>query len=287
MYACTLRDMFCSGLELLEEARPRRAWQLLHEASDMVRQVLNEPYGDLLRVLLLFFRDESFDKFPEIRQHVLGFFAGTSRILHGRNHPLSTILLHAQDVEILLQSCSPVFELMTDIFKSYALNNAATWRVRLGFCEILRRQRSYDAAESVALKLLKGCEDSGDPVQKHARATLRCLGHIYFDWGDESRAESLYQTTLEKGRLDLGEDFPDDCSIFAFQGLAYLYSKQGDYVRSETNWRAALDGAVNEWGAGSEETILCLLKLEEVLQNQRKELRGWEQRLKVMFGGHV
>jgi tetratricopeptide (TPR) repeat protein len=287
MYACTLRGMFCSGLELLGQAEARRAWQLLHEASDMVRQVLSAPYGDLLRVLLLLFRDESFDNFLEIRQHVLGFFANTSKILHGRDHPLSTILLHMQDADILLQSCSPVLELMTDMLQSYVSSNAATWRVRLGLCDLLRRQGSYEAAESVALKLLKDYEDFGDPAQNHTRVTLRRLGNIYSDWGDEDRAESTYHATLEKGRLDLGEDFPDDCGIFAFRSLACLYEKQGDYLRSESNWRAALDGALNEWGTDSEVTILCVLKLEDVLRKQGKELSGWEQRLKGILSGHV
>jgi tetratricopeptide (TPR) repeat protein len=287
MYACMLREMFCSGLELLEQAEPRRAWQLLHEASDMVRQVLSEPYGDLLRVLLLLFRDESFDNFLKIKQHVLSFFANTSKILHGRDHPLSTILLHMQDADILLQSCSPVLELMADMLQSYASSSAATWRVRLGLCDLLRRQRSYEAAESIALKLLKDYEDFGDPVQKHTRVTLRRLGNIYSDWGDEGRAESTYHATLEKGRFDLGEDFPDDCGIFAFRSLACLYEKQGDYLRSESNWRAALDGALNEWGADSEVTILCLLKLEDVLRKQGKELSGCEQRLKAILSDHV
>jgi hypothetical protein len=97
----------------------------------------------------------------------------------------------------------------------------------------------------------------------------------------------MYRATLEKGRLDLGEDFPDDCSIFAFRNLANLYEKQGDYLRSETNWRCALDGALNEWGAGSEDTILCMLKLEEILRKQGKTLQGWEKRRKMIFGGYV
>ena len=238
-------------------------------------------------MLLLLLRDEAFDDFPDIRQHVLRFFASTSAIVHGRDHPLSIILLHMQDTEILLQSSRPIFELMTDVFRSYPVTNAATWRVRLGLCDLLRRQGSYEAAESVALKLLKEFQISPSPTQKHTRVALRRLANIYSDWGDEPRAEQMYQATLAQGRLELGEDFPDDCSIFTFRGLAYSYEKQGDYVRSEINRHCALEGALNEWGAGSEDAIICMLELEETVRKQGKKLQGWEQRRKIILGGHV
>jgi hypothetical protein len=249
LHPSTLWKKYSYGLHMLKQSKSGKAWRLIQEACELVHPVISQPFRGFLAVLYLFFSDQLFNDFPELRQHLLHFFAKTSFIVHGKENPLSLILFHAQDLEVLFGSTMPVFELMKDIFKNNLVQRGIeVWCLKVGSIAVLRRRGDYEAAESTSLKLLAESEELNCPIHNQTRADMRRLGRLYLDGGMERSGDALYQEALNRRRLHLDDDFRDKRYILAIQNLATVYSKRRCYSLDEVCWRAMLDGLGTSWG---------------------------------------
>ena len=82
---------------------------------------------------------------------------------------------------------------------------------------------------------------------------------------------------VQRGREDLGNEFPDAGCIYVLRQLAQVYQARGDFAQSEEYWRAALTSAINEWGLEDETTTYIIIRLEESFKNQSMDPDAWLQ----------
>ncbi len=182
VWSAKLQQKVCQSLNMLKRQRHARAWQLMHEACEMVAQILGQPYHGRLRMLYMLFCDTLFDEYPELKRHLLRYFANTAVATLGSEHPLSRVIFHMQDVGVLSGSSRPVLELMTEAFKNhFGCATTEGWHLKCGICYLLKRQKDYRSRKSFALKLIAEYEEVKGSADLNSGIIFRRSSHVYRD----------------------------------------------------------------------------------------------------------
>jgi hypothetical protein len=119
---------FTRGILKLDERMPRslllKPWEDLNAVCEMVENVLSQEPKGILRPLLSAFCTKQLAKFPDLRLHLLKYFASMARKVLTPEHPLAVILRLWQTEETLVNSAEPTFRLILDL--NYAQTGAAS-----------------------------------------------------------------------------------------------------------------------------------------------------------------
>jgi tetratricopeptide (TPR) repeat protein len=263
------------GLGALARQKHAQGWRMINEACEMVHKVLEQQPKYLFMQLIYGLSDDDLTLFPSLRISLLRFFTKSSVGTLGCNHPISVILYHWQEQQIFADAVSPFFEVLVDAFGD--LENNEFWDARSYYCGSLRQQREYAAAESHGLRFLKQSEEAFGRLHWRTRDLLWEIATTKYEQEHYDLAEIEYQDAVQRGREDLGNEFPDTVCIMALRRLALIYEVQGDFSQSEEYWRAALTGAINEWGMEDEETIYMITQLEELFKSRSVDPEAWLQ----------
>lgn len=266
------------GVGALVQQKPAQGWRMINEACEMVHEVLEQQPENLFILLLYGFSDGDWAVFPGLSTYLLRFFTKVSAGKLGCNHPISVVLYHLQEQQVFAEVTSPVFEVLMDEFgESLGPTNFESWALRYYYCNVLGEQGEYAAAESHGLCFLKQSEEAFGRLHWRTRGLLLNLADIHFLEEQYDLAKLEFQDVVQRGREDLGDEFPDTGCIIALRQLALIYEVPGDFSRSEEYWRAALTGAISEWGMEDEATTYIIIQLEESFKNQSMDPEAWLQ----------
>jgi hypothetical protein len=270
------------GVGALVQQRSAQGWRIISEACEMVHKVLEQQPKNLFALLFRGFNDDDWTFFPGLRTNLLRFCTKSSAGKLGCNHPVSVVLYHLQEQQIFTDAVRPVLEVLVDAFgENLGPANDDSWEIRTHYCISLIEQREYAAAESHALRFLKQSEEAFGQLDWHTRAFLRQLAIIHYQQEQYDLAEIEYQDILQRGREDLGNEFPDAVCIHVLWWLAWIYGVRGDFAQSEEYWRATLTGAIDRWGMEDQGTIYIIIQLEESFERRGMDPEAW---LRQNFG---
>lgn len=266
------------GAGALAQQKYARGWRLINEACEMVHKVLEQQPINLFRVLFYGLSDDDLSLFPDLRTSLLRFFTKISVGRLGCNHPISVVLYHWQEQQIFTDAINSFFEVLVDVFgENLDPENDESWSIRRDYCGSLRGQREYAAAESHGLRFLKQSEEAFGRLHWRTRELLLEFAFTKYRQGQSDLAEIECQDVVQRGREDLGNEFPDAGCIYALHQLAQIYSTRGDFAQSDEYWRAALIGAINEWGMEGVVTTYIIIQLEKSFKNQSMDPEAWLQ----------
>jgi tetratricopeptide (TPR) repeat protein len=270
------------GVGALVHQRSAQGWRMINEACEMTHKVLEQQPTSLFRLLFFGFDNRDWTFFPGLRTYLLRFFTKSSAGKLGCNHPISVVLYHLQEQQIFADAVRPVFEVLLDALgENLDPANHDFWEIRSKYCFSLIEQREYAAAESYGLRFLKQSEEVFGRLHWRTRDLLRELASINYDQERYDLAEIEYQDAVQRGREDLGNEFPDAGCIYALRRLAWVHEVQGNFAQSEECWRAALTGTINAWGMEDGLTIYMIIQLEESFKRQGMDPEAW---LRQNFG---
>jgi tetratricopeptide (TPR) repeat protein len=266
------------GVGLLREQKPAKGWQMIHEACEMTPQILDQPPQSFFRFLLNTFNDSDLVLFPDFRAHIQRFFMKVSATTLGCNHPISVVLYHLQEPQILEDVTKIAFEVLMDVVGENAEPaNPEVWSLRDFYCVTLQWRREWAAAESYGQRFLKQCEEVFGRVHWRTLCFLLSIGRAHYHQGLYELAEREFQDLLQRERTDLGDQFPNWSGLCALQQLAWIWEGRGDFTQSEEYWRQALAGAIKVWGVEDDLTIFLFMDLEQSLKHQGKDPEAWLQ----------
>jgi tetratricopeptide (TPR) repeat protein len=266
------------GLGALAQQKHAQGWRMINEACEMVHKILEQQPKDLFIQLSYGLSDEDLSLFPGLRTSLLRFFTKSSVGKLGCNHPISVVLYHWQEQQIFADAVGPFFEVLVDVFgENLDPENNEFWEIGSHYCASLRQQREYAAAESHGLRFLKQSEEAFGRLHWRTRELLLEFANMKYEQGHYDLAKIEYQDIMQRGREDLGNEFPDAECVIALRQLALIYEVQEDFSQSEEYWRAALTGAINEWGMEDEATTYTIIQLEESFKSQSMDPEAWLQ----------
>ena len=276
-FGTTLAEKLVYGAGMITQ-KPSQGWQTINEACDMAHQILDQPHQSLFRNLLYAFNDFGMTLQLDLRAHVLRFFTKASATKLGCNHPISVVLYHLQEPQILADIVTIAFEVLIDLVGGKLdPQNLEIWSLRHYYCGILVNQGDYAAAESYGQRLLKQCEEVFGRFHWQRRYFLDELARIHYFQGFFELAERECQDILQQGREELGDQFPDMVCIYALKRLAWIWQELGDFTQSEEYWRQALTGVIKVMGVEEVFTIYFLMDLEESFKDQGMDPEAWLQ----------
>jgi tetratricopeptide (TPR) repeat protein len=277
-YAMDWESKLTFGMTALAHQKPTQGWRALNEACGIFHQVLDEQSQSLFPNLFFTLGDPMWAKHLDLSKRLLQFFTKLSVAKLGCNHPISIILYHLQEKQIFADTIGPAYEVLMDVSEeSFSPTNGELWLTKRLYGNILRQREDYAAAELRTLRSLKQCEEALGRLHWYTRNILVGLSHIHLFQGLYKRAERGYQDVLQRGREDLGGEFPDDTCVFALRGLAWIWQDRGDFAQSGEYWREALAGALELWSMEDDWTIDIIVQLEESFKNQGKDPESWLQ----------
>ena len=151
-YNClfTRREKSKYGATALQQKKPAKGWQMIHEACEITSQIFGHIHQSLFRYLLDTFNNHDLAAHPDLRTHLLRFFTKASTAILGCNHP---VLYNLQEEQILADVVKPAFEVLMDV-SGEDLNPTSdeAWRIKEYYCRLLMGQKDYAAAESYGLR---------------------------------------------------------------------------------------------------------------------------------------
>ena len=272
------RDKLVFGVTALRKQKSAEGWRLISEACGATHRALDQQHQSLFRELLFVFSDRDWTMYPDLSTHILRFFTKTSAAKLGCNHPLSIVLYHFQEQQVFTDTVRPALEVLMNVFgENLDPISEEFWYIKEDYCTMLRDRGDYVVAQSHGLRFLKQSEEVYGRLHLRTRYILLEIGYNHYHLGLDDLAEAEYLDVLQRGREDLGDDFPDRNCIDALQGLAWLYERQGNFVRREECWRAALGGTIEKWGMENVFTTYVIIELEDSLRNQGMDPEAWLQ----------
>ena len=252
------RSIIC-GLDSLLASNPTQAWQAFRRGCSLVEGVLREQRRGLLKLIYLLFSDDRWQHFTDLRIAILKYFADMSAITLGKSHQLSVIIRLCKDPVVLCNSGHRIHEVLAAIFREYARRTAArTSELRLSD----REEIEYVVAKREAEAIFSHSETSQGRFGKETRKALQRLAHIHISHGNYTAGQTIFLDVIERGRVERGDDYLDEPSIFSHQNLACLSDMQGDLERAEAHWILAFHGAVHQLGLDHYETQYCRHNLD-------------------------
>jgi len=264
------------GVGALVRQKSAQGWRMVNEACEMVHKVLEQQSKGLFRLLFYGFGNDDWTFFPALRTYLLRFFTKASARKLGCNHPISVVLYHLQEPQIFADAVRPVFEVLVDAFgENLDPADDDAWETRGHYCISLRKQGEYAAAKSHGLRFLKQSEEAFGRLHWRTRDLLHQLANLHYKQEHYDLAEIDYRDAVQRGREDLGKEFPDAGCIYALWQLAWIYEAQGDFAQSEECWRAALTGTINLRGMEDQMTIYMIIQLEESFKGQGMDPEAW------------
>lgn len=266
------------GMWLLRQQKSTEGWPMIHEACEMTSQILDQPPQSFFRFLLNTFDDHNLASCPDLRAHILQFFTKASAATLGCNHPISVVSYHLQEQQILADVVKIAFEVLMDVVGENAEpTNPEVWSLRDFYCRALALRGEWAAAESYGQRFLKQCEEIFGRVHWRTRRLLFNIGEIYYVQGLHELAEREFQDLLQRGRKDLGAQYPGWIDISALRILAWIWEGRGDFTQSEEYWRQVLAGAIKECGVENDATICFFVNIEQSFKDQGKDPEAWLQ----------
>ncbi len=267
-----------TGACLVRRQKPNLGWQRIGEACDMVHQILDQRHPSFFRYLLSALDSYEVTLQPDLRAHILRFFMKASALKWGCNHPISIILYHLQEQQILEDVTIIAFEVLMDVAReNLDPTDPEVWYLRERYCEILKERLQWAAAESCGQRFLKQCEDVLGQFHFYSRLLLLELSSANYAQGLPELAERQLQDVLQRGREGLEDQFPDWTCIHALNILALIWEDRGDFTQSEEYWRQVLAGAIKQWGEKHEATVNFLVNVERSFKRQGKDPEAWLQ----------
>jgi len=266
------------GAYLVRIQKPNLGWQRIGQACDMVHQILDQRHQSFFRHLLTALNSYEVTLQPDLRAHILRFFMKASALKWGCNHPISIILYHLQEQQILEDVTLIAFEVIMDIAREN-LDPTDVEVCYLGefYCRILNNRFQWAALESWGQRFLKQYEDVLGQFHLYCRELLFELSFASYEQGLGELAERQLQDVLQRGREGLEDQFPDWTCINALRILALIWEDRGDFTQSEYYWRQMLAGSIKEWGEKDELTFSYLAELERSFKYQGKDPEAWLQ----------
>jgi tetratricopeptide (TPR) repeat protein len=277
-YAADWENKLTFGVTALVEQKPTQGWRVLNEACGIFHRVLDEQPQSLFSALFHVLSDHKWTKHLDLSMRLLQFFTKSSAAKLGCNHPISIVLYHLQEKRIFADTIRPAYEVLMDVSEeSFSPTSEELWLTKYLYGNILRQREGYAAAELHTLRSLKQCEEVLGRLHWHTRNFLVELSDLYLFQGLYELAGRGYQDVLQRGREDLGGEFPDHTCVYALRGLAWIWQDRGDFARSEEYWREALAGAVELWSMEGDWTIYMIVQLEASFKGQGKDPEPWLQ----------
>lgn len=254
---------FARSSKLLDDRARHEAWEAFSEGCELAGAVLGEQHRGLLKLICLLFSDHRWGQFPELRAALFRYFSGMSTKLLGERHPLSIILRLCKNPVVFRNSSQIMLKVILDVSAAHLCGTTAEiGQLERASCDVLRLNGEYADAESMAKTLVKKCEALHGRNNEETRRALRRLAHIYIDQGRNDLAEQVYHDVIERGKEELGDDFPDDSCVFAYQNLAKIAIHRGDNFGAQVFWKHAHDGAVYQFGFDDNESCYCRQQIE-------------------------
>jgi len=277
-YAAVWGSKLFFGATALVQQKPTQGWRVLNEACGIFHRVLDEQCQSLFSVLFHALSDPKWAKHLDLSMRLLQFFTKSSAAKLGCNHPISIVLYHLQEKRTFADTVRPAYEVLMDASEeSLSPTSEELWLTKSRYGNILRQREDYAAAELHALRSLKQCEEVLGRLHWYTRNILVELSHLYRFQGLCKLSEPGYQDVLQRGREDLGGEFPDHTCVYALRGLAGIWQERGDFARSEEYWREVLAGAVELWSMEDDRTICIIIQLEASFKDQGKDPEPWLQ----------
>ena len=149
------------------------------------------------------------------------------------------------------------------------------WRLKNDYCYLLRSRKDFAAAETSTRQFLAQAERVFNPYHPFTLSLLRQLAAIHQHQHRYHLAQLEYEDLLGRAFADPDLDYPNDTCVYALRGLAQIRDKLGDAVESERNWRAALTGAIKEFGREAEETMHLVGQIEQFLARHGVDCDAW------------
>src|SRR5436305_10496808 len=126
----------------------------------MVHQILDQPYQSFFRHLLCVLDSYDVAVQPDLRAHILRFFMKASALKLGCNHPISIVLYHLQEQQILEDVTLIAFDVIMDVAReNLDPKDVEVCRLRRLYCTLLKRRLQWAAVESWGQRFLKQYED--------------------------------------------------------------------------------------------------------------------------------
>jgi hypothetical protein len=248
------------GGGMVRQQKPSQGWKMINEARDMAYQIL-QPHQSFFRHPLSAFDDRDLALYPDLSAHILRFFTTASATKLGCKHPVTIILYHLQEPQILADVVTMALEVLMDVAGEKL--DPEVWSLKDFYCSILRWRGEYAAAESYGQRFLKQFEEVFGRFHRRTRDFQAAVSvHHFFQRLDEL-AEREYQDIRQRGHEDLGYRFQNRFCIHALRPLAWIWEERGDFTQSEEYWRQALAGAIEVWGVDHTFTAYLLVYLKE------------------------
>ena len=273
----TLLSNFEHGAELLARGETKFGWKALHNGCDLLSSVLSRQSIDLLRILLKISSDPQWARFPELRKRILRFVTKMSANQLGAYNPVTVILFHLLDEEVLSIAIRPILEVLIDLQSAFDAGNWKLAALKRNLVTFLTYNvNDLATAEVAATSNLKYCESIYGRVHRRTRRCILQLGAIYQASRQYRRAFETYRDVIDRDGVSAGHAALDWISITACRSLAVVYEAQGDVRGSADCWRVALSNTEMNYGLDTAASKAFVAKLKEAFgRRQGKDAELW------------
>ncbi|RMZ82725.1 hypothetical protein DV738_g1505, partial [Chaetothyriales sp. CBS 135597] len=258
---CTWSE-FDFGLAMLEEGHNDLAFTSFHLGCRLANLLLSSPSKLFIRNLIMAFGTHRWEQFESLRHQLLNYLAQMASEVLGDEHPISSILKHCSQGNVLQQCAERALETMIEVAELLSLPaHPDVLIIKRSLSVILRRQKNYVKSEKILLDAINDSELLNGPHAKETRRCLRRLGHLFMEQRRWKEAEEVYQRILDSapGKSEFQENWiPDEISVYTYQHLASMYSDMGDLDKSRYWLVQELIAAIKRWGLEGEYTTECL-----------------------------
>lgn len=261
------------GFTLLSFSDPSPAWEALNEACIVAETILIQRRNTLILGVVAVFSNLWRTDFTDIRLNLLRYLTKLAAARLGCQHPLTIVLFHFMNDDVLNQSIGRIIQLLI------ATLDKGAPLLQQSMCIFDRAYRGRPIDE-------RQCSQAQAPALRHERAVkfdhaenvsmnsavLRQEGIKYADEAVED-AEQDYWKSIAIAEVRFGHAFPDSVGVEAVSRLARLYLSGGFYTISQRLCLAALENPWTTLPEPDATDIRLALKatLAETLSCQRRE----------------
>ena len=271
----TLLSNFEHGAELLARGEMKVGWKAIHDGCDLLAGALSQQSTDLLRILLKILSEAQWAHFPELRKLVFRFFAKMSAKQLGVSNPLTVVLFHLLDEEVLSVAVRPLLEVLIDLQSAVDLENWRLAALKRNLVTFLTYHvNDLVTAEALGISNVQHCELVWGCDHRRTRRCILQLGAIYHAKRQYREAFERYKDVIDRDEICDGQTL-DWISITACRSLANVYESQGDMQASESCWRVALSNTEIKYGMETAASKSLIAKSKEAFGRQGKDSELW------------
>ena len=232
----TLESMKCLGWTFFYQSRYDEAEQLLTQAVEGIRLVVDEAHWTRLSALAMlgavYYIQGRFDEGEQLMSEALE----TVRRVLGAEHESSPIfmgtLAAGHRLQGRYQEAEPLFEKALKI--GYRVRGERDWetlQLMHHYGELLGDLGRYDEAEQLLCKALEGRRATLSEEHSDTLRTMNALGWLYHSQGRDEQAEEMFGTALDTADRVLGRSHT--CSLSSMHGLGAIYVARGSYDQAK------------------------------------------------------